>query len=597
MAAPCGLRLAAWVTCAAACNWCYLRSCLVDFEQDFCLATCNSPSVADGIDWQSSQHMLQEAVGVWPSLTTDSAEYPQWHGLLTDCVQNAQTCEGAALTAELLLRAPKDDPERSAKEEYSSWAARWFLSLPDPSVLVLAGWHVFFVALQSALGTCQEAPDHPALTLLRLASEASETFGWRRAVRQRLVKDQLRRGFELLKAVPGACVVQRAVQMVQGLARDGLTLKTAVGVCVVGQPRALLRWPEPLLSQLFQALCPLPRMRILFVLATQPSLGLHSEAAEPLEAALQTALQHARCGERMLPAELSLDLHDDLEDEEIQGLVDAYPAEAWWHQEGFGRTKWVRQLQSLARCHQLVDGDSDGLEWMLILRPDLLHIVPVPAVSRWVQPDGGFRGASRGVVLAHSGRSNVSPQAGYLEGLDRAMVLGRSAADAVLRRPLEVLSNGSWVAAHPSCLSCPAWRSPGVKLGPEKHLANVLYDAAVELMLEETWIQPLVLSERGCVNFRPCEGASCKSRDALPRWARRLVLDHTCWPASDPLAAEAWVQAAEGPGEVSGPAAAFLPEIFPRRAWRLSPSILSLGNFQARLHQTLATGTLTSTTC
>ncbi|CAJ1401003.1 unnamed protein product [Effrenium voratum] len=396
------------------------------------------------------------------------------------------------------------------------------------------------------------------------------------------VKDQLRRGFELLKAVPGACVVQRAVQMVQGLARDGLTLKTAfaahlpppvstlpgpaakaVGVCVVGQPRALLRWPEPLLSQLFQALCPLPRMRILFVLAAQPSLGLHSEAAEPLEAALQTALQHARCGERMLPAELSLDLHDDLEDEEIQGLVDAYPAEAWWHQEGFGRTKWVRQLQSLARCHQLVDGDSDGLEWMLILRPDLLHIVPVPAVSRWEPPEGGASRARR-VVLAHSGRSNVSPQAGYLEGLDRAMVLGRSAADAVLRRPLEVLSNGSWVAAHPSCLSCPAWRSPGVKLGPEKHLANVLYDAEVELMLEETWIQPLVLSERGCVNFRPCEGASCKSRDALPRWARRLVLDHTCWPASDPLAAEAWVQAAEGPGEVSGPAAAFLPEIFPR---------------------------------
>ena len=31
----------------------------------------------------------------------------------------------------------------------------------------------------------------------------------------------------------------------------------------------------------------------------------------------------------------------------------------------------------------------------------------------------------------------------------------------------------------------------GVKLGPEKHLANVLYDAEVELMLEETWIQPL----------------------------------------------------------------------------------------------------------
>ena len=74
------------------------------------------------------------------------------------------------------------------------------------------------------------------------------------------------------------------------------------------------------------------------------------------------------------------------------------------------------------------------------------------------------------------------------------------------------------------------------------------------------WRQPLVLSENGCINLLPCEEGPCPMD--LPRWARQLVLAHTCWQVKDEVAARSWAE--EGSHEVvSELVANVLAEIFP----------------------------------
>lgn len=131
-------------------------------------------------------------------------------------------CEAAALTAELLTVAFLSEERRLKVSEFlalteahwnpSSWVPNWFLSLGDPTSLCLSGRHVFFSAIEKALedaelATCSLEALAPgrvreALTLLYAAADAAESLdssmNWQQAVRQRLVKDRLRHGFELL---------------------------------------------------------------------------------------------------------------------------------------------------------------------------------------------------------------------------------------------------------------------------------------------------------------------------------------------------------------------------------------------------------------
>ena len=56
----------------------------------------------------------------------------------------------------------------------------------------------------------------------------------------------------------------------------------------------------------------------------------------------------------------------------------------------------------------------------------------------------------------------------------------------------------------------------------------------------------------------------------LPRWARRLVLSHTCWQVKDKGAATNWAEGGSTEA-VSGPAMSFLAEMFPDfRGWAIS---------------------------
>lgn len=130
------------------------------------------------------------------------------------------SCEAAALTAELLFVAfltPETMDEvtqvlhlTDAQLDPDSWVPNWFLSLGDPTSICLSGWDVFFNALQKALqrdAALAECPDLPfaqeAMDLLQAAVGTAEKLDlveirWEQAVGQRLVKDQLRHGFELL---------------------------------------------------------------------------------------------------------------------------------------------------------------------------------------------------------------------------------------------------------------------------------------------------------------------------------------------------------------------------------------------------------------
>ncbi|CAE8583440.1 unnamed protein product, partial [Polarella glacialis] len=381
-----------------------------------------------------------------------------------------------------------------------------------------------------------------------------------------------------------------------------------VAVCVVGQPRSMLgQRLQPMARQLFTALCPLQAphasgrkvdpLALFFVLATQPELGLTEAAAGPLAEELAEALRQTHCPSpdansknnsktakttvetpgieesTQLAADLvHAELRDDAGPHEIRDVEQAYEDDAWWHREGDGRQKWVRQLQGFARCHELISKEEpieSAFDWVVVLRPDLLHVVPLPDLRAF--------GPGRGIILPDGGQE-LTPQAGYLEGVDKALILHGGLAQSVLAAPLQLLRDKSYVLRHPSCLQCEGWRAPGIKLGPEKHLANVLLELAsthpgLELFVDRDWIQPLVLSQAACVNFRACADGTClraakgeaKSQGPrLPRWARHLVAQHSCWPA--PKSAEGlsamseWVEIGGPKGEssIQGPAQLFL---------------------------------------
>merc|ERR1712228_298046 len=101
-----------------------------------------------------------------------------------------------------------------------------------------------------------------------------------------------------------------------------------------------------------------------------------------------------------------------------------------------------------------------------------------------------------------------------------------------------------------------------------KHLANILMDSidsnfdprlrhyrhhrqpsckslSLNLVVDHGWPQPLVLSAEGCITGKPCIESVC-SGTKLPRWARSLVANHSCWPLpNDTKVADAmntWVE-------------------------------------------------------
>ncbi|CAE7213872.1 Pepd [Symbiodinium natans] len=592
----------------------------------------------DHVDWQRSQNMLEEVVRLWVHIDPQSLEFHQIQALLLESLEaGRQSCEAAALTAQILVMGFRQPaavevqkllvlPDAFAGHQ-PSWAANWFLSLPDPAVLVLSGWYVFFAALLDALkqglrfqNGCEWLDGygdflHPlkhhaeqfqdfrgslqALALLQTA--ASMQFRgpvWQQAVGFRVLKDRLRSAFEMLRDErrrllgQDTCLGILATMVAQLSSHVAFNLKemrwTSVldrwpdlptplryrtgrpfqaAVCIAGQPRVMSgELLLPVARQLFGSLCPVAGgsstpLKLFFMLASQPHLGLDRANATSMRSQLEEALRSTLCPRLgPLPAMLrQVELLDDASHEDIEGLVNAYPEDAWWHGEGHGRLKWVRQLQGLARCQSALEEEesaSGRLDWVVFLRPDLLHVVPLPDLSLLPQ---------NRMLLVPDGGQRLTPQAGYLEGLDRALILSRKVAEVFFVLPLHALKNASFVANYPTCLHCPGWRSPGVKLSPEKHLANVLWQWAedhletqLELTVDPEWIQPLVLSERGCINFRPCADRSClpiagtesvhapSEGPRLPRWARQLTLQHTCWPmdAEGEAVAKAWVDAA-----------------------------------------------------
>ena len=636
---------------AVACNWCYLRTCLVDFAPDFCASSCSSLQFQDDVDWQRSQDMLEVVVRIWTQLDPDSQEFKQVQALLLEAIEmGRQGCEAAALTAQLFVMGFQQPaalevqklllPQGDKSAGYNSmWASNWFLSLPDPAILALTGWQAFFDALKASLaenplGWAQAQPCASkealgrvpeALDLLQLAASMDlllEPRPWRQALAFRVLKDRLRSAFEILRVEREtlrhgqeghecmstvASIVAEVSSRVASKFRDvrwtstlsrwpelpspprregGQSLRAAV--CVAGQPRAMSgELLEPMARQLFKSLCPVAAgttanapLLLLFSLASQPHLGVEAGHAASLQSQLSKVLQTTSCPQLgPLPAVLQrVDVVDDASYEDVEEVVNAYSEEAWWHGEKNGRLKWARQLLGIGRCQIALQEEEETVgqvDWVVFLRPDLLHVVPLPDLSHlWkghvaVFPDGGQK---------------LSLQAGYLEGLDRALILSRSVAEAFFVLPLQSLRNASFLARHPTCLSCSGWRSPGVKLSPEKHLANVLWQWAedhgseeLELTVDEKWIQPLVLSERGCINFRPCADQSCLPAEPqqkqspthgprLPRWARSLALRRTCWPLDAELeaGAEAWVNAAPSDSVeafLESPAAILVPHL------------------------------------
>lgn len=71
----------------AFCNWCYLRSCLVDFDNDFCISTCQKPPMEDGIDWQQSEGLFLQALETWPGLSPASATHQWWLDFFLESIQ------------------------------------------------------------------------------------------------------------------------------------------------------------------------------------------------------------------------------------------------------------------------------------------------------------------------------------------------------------------------------------------------------------------------------------------------------------------------------------------------------------------------------
>lgn len=353
-------------------------------------------------------------------------------------------------------------------------------------------------------------------------------------------------------------------------------------VCVVGQPRSFAGARLSAMAlQLFESLCPLlkvptgeatlelegnPHVAVFFVLAVQEE-PREGEAAQ-LQSQLAEVLAQVDCGrgrssptgEQLLSVrhvELLVDAAEQLPEEV------AYGEDSWWHGEG-GRRKWSRQLRALARCHAvLLTEEAAALErgglpfgHVVLLRPDLLHISALPSKVQLGSPRQPV------LSLPDSGQ-RLLPQAGYLEGIDRALIMSRQLAALVLLGPLDALHDRGFVRAHPHCLRCAGWRAPGAKLSPEKHLANVLRHAAaveeadgfagllaplsaasglgcpdsleatpgLDIQVNRQWLQPLVLTAEGCINARPGVAgpvAGAGPGPPLPRWARRLVVRYGC---------------------------------------------------------------------
>jgi len=249
-----------------------------------------------------------------------------------------------------------------------------------------------------------------------------------------------------------------------------------------------------------------------------------------------------------LRAEIAgMEIRDDPSSDELDTDATAYPQDAWWHGEGNARWKWVKHLHALARCHELVEEEEHAaldrggrrFDWLVILRPDVLHVAAVPSPSRLPQ---GF------VVLLPAAAQLLTPQTGYIEGMDRAIMIPRDLAHLLMLQPLEALRSTAFVLGHPHCLRCGGWRAPGAKLSPEKHLANVLLEAvankhpSLQLMVDPAWPEPPVLSAAGCFPARPgSSSGSSRSRSksnssdhacselGLPRWVRELIAEHSCW--------------------------------------------------------------------
>ncbi|CAK9085383.1 unnamed protein product, partial [Durusdinium trenchii] len=201
---------------------------------------------------------------------------------------------------------------------------------------------------------------------------------------------------------------------------------------------------------------------LFFILATQPSIGFTTFIAPHLRQAFDD-LVATSCHAAAHAAEQTrvwVELWEDATEEELIDLVEAYPEEAWWHGEGSGRLKWVRQMKNYARCWEWLEDarapDTEPFDWVMLLRPDLLHFRPVPPLQRLA-----LSALPSGLMIFPDGGLRLAPHVGYLEGLDRLLAMTGDVARAFLLEPLLALANRSFVTLHPSCLSCSGWRSPG----------------------------------------------------------------------------------------------------------------------------------------
>lgn len=695
-------------------NLCCVYTCELDFEPDFCHDSCSQARYADGVDWGSSRTMLVEAASTIGQRSSDARGLEQYWELLTDAhATGAQTCEPAALVAELLLfDSSESDMADQSRPGPGSWV-RWLARLHDPGLLALAGWAALFDGLRgrilgecgvdarggwyrwaaAASGSCpqvgvEESATIPAMaaglavsessrgasalrgvdvSIIRVLRRAAQPWtalwalmllwiGWRsvgislatiptwhEAVGLRLLKDRVRRSFELLadsgvltekiggEAVePPECtcsVLAIAMELSSRIANAMASSPPAttwrhaiigapfqrnlvaaiksthrVAVCIVGQPRSMAGAHFPAVTaQMFAALCSfitplitnrdgLPNFPLLveiglfFVFAEQPDLNIMAADVSLFEAELHSALSLVVCpddvktsttsGLRLsdFVSSLRVDISADTDDEEAWSASTAYEEDAWWHLEDSGRQKFARQFRSVARCQNLVEMEGDmpavqSFDWLAFLRPDLLHVAPIPVP--W--PHTG----KRTLILPDGGQA-LTPQYGYIEGSDRAFLIPRELADVLLTAPFRVLLDPLFVRSHPQCLKCAGWRAPGTKLSQEKHLANVLHNAAagplggfvpgLEVAVDPLWPRPLTLTAEGCLNARPCAERACArpggearasgaGTPPWPRWARELVVRHSCYPPPKSAETEAymreWVQLGSTEGDAT----------------------------------------------
>lgn len=447
------------------------------------------------------------------------------------------------------------------------------VSLSAPSGGSFAAEHCWISVLLVALDVC----NHIAAAIAETHSKVWQ-FTWRGPSHE---------GF-VAKLTSGGCNESCAIT-------GRLAHETAapVAVCIVGQPRSFSgKYLQQMAALQFEALCPLitkaseppvtsepvwgqdndtlwtsmPSLSLLFVLVGQNEAERHVDAAKfTLE--LQRVLVNLRCpssgnlGRLRRPIISTVDQYQDpvgvLQEE------GAYDPKVWWHGHPDAMRKWVRQSRALARCEELIEAEERrGFErgaapfgYVVVLRPDILHVTPVPQV-----PVGYLDDPT--IFLPDHGDQPLSPRIGYIEHADRLVLMTRSAVKMFSRAPLDALGDPFFVRSHPSCLNCGDWRVSGAKLNPEKHLLNVLLWSSREcgrgsygrkssspveglnLVFIRAWAQPLVLTEEGCLNARPKwnhgqDAESSRTRPSqwvghsesgprLPPWAQQLVQRHAC---------------------------------------------------------------------